>query len=162
MAYLLIYIIYIKLKEEQLRNISKMPFLKSHIACMPDVHWGHGATVGSVIATKGAVGVDLGCGMCAVKLSLKAHQLPDNLKQIRNKIEQLVPHGRTSNGAKGDKGAWKRLPISSKDLGTMTVFARALMVLAVLCLVVRPRKQYLSMTTKKQWQELKLDWTRTC
>tara|TARA_B100002049_G_scaffold223617_1_gene194322 strand:+ start:20053 stop:21273 length:1221 start_codon:yes stop_codon:yes gene_type:complete len=103
--------------KEQLRNISKMPFLKSHIACMPDVHWGKGATVGSVIATKGAVipaavGVDLGCGMCAVKLSLKAHQLPDNLKKIRNKIEQLVPHGRTNNGAKGDKGAWSRLPSS--------------------------------------------------
>ena len=80
---------------DQLSNIATLPFIFKHIAVMPDVHLGKGATVGSVIATKGAiipaaVGVDLGCGMNAVKLSLTANQLPDNLKQIRNQIEETV------------------------------------------------------------------------
>jgi len=82
----------------QLRNVASLPFVFSHIAAMPDVHLGRGATVGSVIATTdavvpSAVGVDIGCGMNAVRLSLKAHQLPDNLYQIRNDIERTVPLG---------------------------------------------------------------------
>jgi tRNA-splicing ligase RtcB len=100
---------------EQLHNIASMPFIHKHVACMPDVHYGKGATIGSVIATKGAivpaaVGVDLGCGMMALKTSLKAHQLPDNLHEIRNSIEKVVPHGRTDNGGVNDKGAWRELP----------------------------------------------------
>lgn len=96
----------------QLQNLSSLPFVFKHIAAMPDVHWGRGATVGSVIATKGAivpaaVGVDLGCGMMAVKTTLKAAQLPDSLKPIRLSIEQAVPHGRTDNGGKSDVGAWQ-------------------------------------------------------
>lgn len=82
----------------QLQNISKLPFIHSHIAVMPDVHVGKGATVGSVIPTKhaiipAAVGVDIGCGMNALRLSLKASQLPDNLSHLRNLIERKVPVG---------------------------------------------------------------------
>jgi len=83
---------------EQLISMSKMPFIHSHIAAMPDVHCGIGATVGSVIPMKGAiipaaVGVDIGCGMNAVRLDLKAHQLPDNLRGLRSAIEREVPVG---------------------------------------------------------------------
>ncbi len=93
----------------QLKNIANMPFIHSHVAAMPDVHLGKGATVGSVIATHkaiipAAVGVDLGCGMCAIKTSLVASDLPDNLLNLRCKIEELVPHGRTDNGGRNDKG----------------------------------------------------------
>jgi len=96
---------------EQLKNIASLPFIHKHVAAMPDVHWGMGATIGSVIATKGAivpaaVGVDIGCGMMAVKTSLTASDLPDNLQSIRWDIEAAVPHGRTDNGGKNDKGGW--------------------------------------------------------
>lgn len=83
---------------QQLQNIAKLPFIHHHIAAMPDVHAGIGATVGSVIPTKhavipAAVGVDIGCGMNALRLSLKAKDLPDNLKSIRGAIEDAVPVG---------------------------------------------------------------------
>ena len=83
---------------DQLANISKMPFIHSHIAAMPDVHMGIGATIGSVIPTKGAiipaaVGVDVGCGMTATRLSIKAKDLPDSLKKVRLAIEEAVPVG---------------------------------------------------------------------
>ena len=83
---------------QQLRNLAQLEFVHHHIAVMPDVHVGKGATVGSVIPTKdaiipAAVGVDIGCGMNAVRLSLKAHQLPDNLAKIRTAIEAKVPVG---------------------------------------------------------------------
>lgn len=96
---------------QQLRNTAMLPFIHKHVAGMPDVHWGMGATIGSVIATKGAivpaaVGVDIGCGMMAVQTTLKANDLPDNLHAIRCEIEAAVPHGRTNNGSKGDIGAW--------------------------------------------------------
>lgn len=95
----------------QLRNIAALPFIHHHIAVMPDVHHGKGATVGSVIATNrviipAAVGVDIGCGMIAQQTTLKASDLPDNLDRIRFEIERLVPHGRTANGGPGDRGAW--------------------------------------------------------
>lgn len=82
----------------QLKNLSQLNIIHSHIAAMPDVHAGIGATVGSVIPTKqaiipAAVGVDIGCGMNAVRLSIKAFQLPNNLKAIRNAIERAVPVG---------------------------------------------------------------------
>lgn len=96
---------------EQLLTLSGMPFIHSHIAVMPDVHWGMGATVGSVIATKGAiipaaVGVDIGCGMMAQRTTLVAADLPDNLSGLRSAIEARIPHGRTNNGGPGDRGAW--------------------------------------------------------
>lgn len=99
----------------QLVNVASLPFIHKHVAVMPDVHWGMGATVGSVIATKGAVipaavGVDIGCGMMAVKTSLRASDLPDSLAEMRTAIETAVPHGRTNNGGHGDRGAWHDLP----------------------------------------------------
>lgn len=97
--------------KKQLRNLAGLPFIHKHIAAMPDVHWGMGATVGSVIATKGAVipaavGVDIGCGMMAVRTGLRAEDLPDNLFGIRSAIEAAVPHGRTDNGGTNDRGAF--------------------------------------------------------
>lgn len=97
--------------KQQLRNLAGMPFVHNHIAAMPDVHWGMGATVGSVIATKGAiipaaVGVDVGCGVAAQRTTLTASDLPDNLHGLRVGIESRIPHGRTNNGAPGDRGAW--------------------------------------------------------
>ncbi len=101
--------------KQQLRNLAGMPFIYSHIAAMPDVHWGMGATVGSVIATKGAiipaaVGVDIGCGMAAQRTTLTAADLPDNLHGLRSAIEARIPHGRTNNGGPGDRGAWGEAP----------------------------------------------------
>lgn len=99
----------------QLDNIASMPFIHSHVAIMPDCHWGMGATVGSVIPTKGAiipaaVGVDIGCGMMAVRTSLTAADLPDNLHGLRTEIEVRVPHGRTDNGGPNDVGAHMEAP----------------------------------------------------
>jgi tRNA-splicing ligase RtcB len=101
--------------EKQLLNVAQMPFIHKHVAVMPDVHWGMGATIGSVIPTIGAVipaavGVDIGCGMMAVQTTLKANDLPENLKEIRSNIEKAVPHGRTNNGRPGDRGAWGEIP----------------------------------------------------
>jgi len=95
----------------QLARAAQMPFIFRHVAAMPDVHVGIGATVGSVIPTKGAVipaavGVDIGCGMMAARTSLMASDLPDNLEGIRSAIEQAVPHGRDVGRGKRDKGAW--------------------------------------------------------
>src|SRR5215216_500893 len=82
----------------QLENIAEMPFVFRHVAVMPDCHLGKGATVGSVIATKGAiipaaVGVDVGCGMVAVKTKFLAKDLPDNLDKLRTGIERRIPLG---------------------------------------------------------------------
>lgn len=84
---------------EQVDNVARMPFIYKHVAVMPDVHWGLGATVGSVIPTKGAiipaaVGVDIGCGMAAIRLEgIKAEHLPDSLSTIRSEIEKHIPVG---------------------------------------------------------------------
>lgn len=101
--------------KQQLRNIASLPFIYRWIAVMPDVHLGKGATVGSVIPTKqaiipAAVGVDIGCGMMAVRTSLTADDLPHSLAPLRSVIEHAVPHGRTDNGGRNDRGAWKSLP----------------------------------------------------
>ena len=106
--------------QKQLMNVALMPFIYKWVAAMPDVHFGIGATVGSVIPTKGAiipaaVGVDIGCGMMAVKTSLNASHLPDNLFGIREAIEKAVPHGRTDNGGKNDRGAWANAPVSTVE-----------------------------------------------
>ncbi len=82
----------------QLRNIASLPIVAGHVAVMPDVHFGKGATVGSVIPTRqaiipAAVGVDIGCGMLAVETSLTADDLPDSLAAVRAAIEALVPVG---------------------------------------------------------------------
>jgi len=95
--------------------VSQLPIVFGHVAAMPDVHSGIGATVGSVIATKQAiipvaVGVDIGCGMMAARTSLRAVDLPDSLSGIRAAIEAHVPHGRTDNGGKNDRGTWANPP----------------------------------------------------
>ena len=101
---------------QQLRNVASLPFIHKWVAAMPDVHWGMGATVGSVIPTVGAivpaaVGVDLGCGMMAVRTSMTASDLPDDLRAVRTAIEAAVPHGRSANGGRGDRGAWGDVPV---------------------------------------------------
>jgi tRNA-splicing ligase RtcB len=101
--------------KKQLLNIATLPFIYRWIAVMPDVHLGKGATVGSVIPTQkaiipAAVGVDIGCGMMAVRTSLNARDLPAGLHPIRTAIERAVPHGRTNNGGKNDRGAWSEAP----------------------------------------------------
>jgi len=93
----------------QLENAARLPIVFRHVAAMPDVHVGIGATVGAVIATvkaiiPAAVGVDIGCGMMACKTTLRAEDLPDNLAPLRAAIEKAVPHGRVP-GAR-DPGAW--------------------------------------------------------
>jgi tRNA-splicing ligase RtcB len=101
--------------KQQLLNIASLPFIYRWIAVMPDVHLGKGATVGSVIPTTkaiipAAVGVDIGCGMMAVRTSLNAGDLPDDLHALRTVIERAVPHGRTDNGGRNDRGAWRQPP----------------------------------------------------
>lgn len=87
----------------QLGETSRLPIVVGHVAAMPDVHLGIGATVGSVIATDralipAAVGVDIGCGMCAARLDgLTASDLPDNLKHVRRAIERAVPVGKADH-----------------------------------------------------------------
>ena len=83
---------------EQITNISQLPILAGHMSIMADVHMGKGATVGSVIPTRNAiipaaVGVDIGCGMCAVMTNLTASDLPESLLSLRNQIERDVPVG---------------------------------------------------------------------
>lgn len=100
---------------DQAINVAKLPFIHKHVAIMPDVHWGMGATIGSVIPTykaiiPAAVGVDIGCGMMAVRTNHTSHDLPDNLSGLRSLIEAAVPHGRTDNGGKNDRGAWGEVP----------------------------------------------------
>ncbi|MGG6345028.1 RtcB family protein [Stenotrophomonas indicatrix] len=100
---------------EQLQNIAKLPFIHKWISVMPDVHLGKGATVGSVVPTIGAiipaaVGVDIGCGMIAVRTTLVASDLPDNLSAVRSAIERAVPHGRSVNRGGRDKGSWDTPP----------------------------------------------------
>jgi tRNA-splicing ligase RtcB len=104
----------------QLHNVAKLPFVHRWVAVMPDVHYGIGATVGSVIPTLGAivpaaVGVDIGCGMIAVRTSLAAKDLPDDLGPIRSAIERSVPHGRTTHRGSRDKGSWHTPPAAAEE-----------------------------------------------
>lgn len=102
----------------QIENMARMPFIHKHVAVMPDAHAGKGSTVGTVIATKAAiipaaVGVDIGCGMMALRTSLTANDLPDSLSHIRGMIEAAVPHGRGSMDqirSGRDPGSWGNTP----------------------------------------------------
>ncbi|MFI5316318.1 MAG: RtcB family protein, partial [Myxococcota bacterium] len=98
----------------QLENVARLPFVHHFVAAMPDVHFGRGATIGSVIPFRGAivpaaVGVDIGCGMLAARTSLSSSDLPDSLGGVRRAIERAVPHGRTP-GRGRDAGAWRTPP----------------------------------------------------
>ena len=95
----------------QLKNIAALPWVAHHVAVMPDVHLGKGATVGSVIAMQGAVapaavGVDIGCGMAAVQTSLHAKDLPDDLRRAAARDRDAIPVGRMSH----DTAAWQHAP----------------------------------------------------
>jgi tRNA-splicing ligase RtcB len=97
---------------EQLLNVAQLPNVYNWVAAMPDGHRGMGATVGSVIPTHhaiipAAVGVDIGCGMMAVKTSLQADDVPAKLSGIRRAIERAVPHGRTHHGSAKDEGSFR-------------------------------------------------------
>src|SRR5262249_38533844 len=83
---------------DQLKNIASLPWVFHHVAVMPDVHFGKGATVGSVVAMKdavapAAVGVDIGCGMAAVKTNLAADKVERRLRALRSAIEETIPVG---------------------------------------------------------------------
>ncbi len=102
---------------KQLENAARLPVVFKHVAAMPDVHLGIGATVGSVIPTikaiiPAAVGVDIGCGMMAAKTTLRAEDLPDNLGPLRSAIEQAVPHGSVACHRGRDPGSWENPPVS--------------------------------------------------
>jgi tRNA-splicing ligase RtcB len=102
--------------QKQVLNVADLPFIFKHVAVMPDTHAGLGATIGSVIPTMGAVipaacGVDIGCGISCVKLDgVATKDLVKNAGYLREKIEHVVPHGRTANGGVGDVGAHKAIP----------------------------------------------------
>jgi len=104
---------------EQLKQTARLPFAEPYVAAMPDTHWGVGATVGSVVPMRGAVcpaavGVDIGCGMIAVRLKLTREELPENLSQLRADIESAVPCGRTHHAGEGDVGAWSSRAIPER------------------------------------------------
>ena len=101
---------------DQLRDVASLPITWGRVAAMPDVHPGHGATVGSVIATRAAVipaavGSDCGCGMLALRLDLFAHHLPESLRAVREAIEARVPVGfaRHVEPPKGNRKALRTL-----------------------------------------------------
>ena len=100
---------------DQLRNLTKLPFIYKWVASMADIHWGNGSAVGTVVPTVGAivpsaVGVDIGCGMIAVNTGLKRNDFGDNLGYLRECIERAVPCGRSDNGGPRDIGAWGEIP----------------------------------------------------
>ena len=100
---------------KQLTNSAQLPFVRPYLAAMPDTHWGMGSTVGSVIPMvdaiiPAAVGVDIGCGIMAVRTNLDARCMPESLAALRRAIEDKVPHGRTNDGGPGDRGAWNTVP----------------------------------------------------
>ncbi|MGL1937220.1 MAG: RtcB family protein [Fibrobacterales bacterium] len=101
--------------QEQMLNVANLPFIHKWVAAMPDVHAGMGATIGSVIPTKGAVipaavGVDIGCGMMAARTNMNATDLPKDLKSLRTAIERAVPHGMCKNKRSRDTGSWHNIP----------------------------------------------------
>jgi tRNA-splicing ligase RtcB len=105
----------------QLKNVASLPWVAHHVAVMPDVHAGRGATVGSVIAMRGAVapaavGVDIGCGMAAVATSLTANDLPDDLRGLRAAIEEAIPVGRSAHRAAAWENAGDDLLSAGKSL----------------------------------------------
>ncbi len=122
---------------DQLVNTANLPFVFKHVAAMPDVHLGFGATIGSVVATKGAicpaaVGVDIGCGMAAVRTDLDPKIVQDKITAIRLSIERSIPVGHEGNRTltKGVEGwkqwkDWDKLTVIGQDKDHKAMFARA-------------------------------------
>ena len=105
----------------QLKNVAALPWVAHHVAVMPDVHAGKGATVGSVIAMRGAVapaavGVDIGCGMSAVETSLRASELPDDLGKLRARIEQAIPVGKNAHASAAWEGTTPELEAEGRSM----------------------------------------------
>ncbi|WP_374029065.1 RtcB family protein [Bdellovibrio bacteriovorus] len=105
--------------KQQLQNVASLPFVFKHVSAMPDVHLGIGATVGSVIATKGAVipaavGVDIGCGMIAARLNIEPDRVLHDLDRLRAGIEAAIPVGTESNTRLTSRvqewSGWKHAP----------------------------------------------------
>ena len=110
----------------QLENVARLPIVHGHVAAMPDVHAGIGATVGSVIPTKGAivpaaVGVDLGCGVHAVQLSLTAKDLPESLGRLRSAIESAVPVGFDMHASAKGKGKTREQVAKKMERGLQKI-----------------------------------------
>lgn len=109
----------------QLRRVAGLPWVAHHVAVMPDVHLGKGATVGSVIALRGAVapaavGVDIGCGMAALETNLSARDLPDDFKPLRIELERAVPVGREQHR----HAAWEALPLHAEAAALLARFTQ--------------------------------------
>ncbi len=107
--------------KRQLVALAHLPFIFRHVAVMPDVHQGIGSTIGSVIPTQGAVipaavGVDIGCGMSALRTGLAVSDLPERLSDLRGAIERVVPYGRSSANRNHDKGAWQDVPEAVQNI----------------------------------------------
>jgi tRNA-splicing ligase RtcB len=105
---------------KQLVETASLPVVWPHVAVMPDVHFGIGATVGSVVPTRGAivpaaVGVDLGCGVCAVRTPLTSAALGDSARGVFDALSAAIPHGRTNDGGPGDRGAWGDPPMDVRS-----------------------------------------------
>ena len=123
---------HVKIEPQALAQVvqtASMPFVKPYVAIMPDCHFGMGATVGSVVPTQGAVmpasvGVDIGCGVLAVRTNLSAAHLDDPrgssrqdlLQEYFRAISAAVPHGRTNDGGANDRGAWGDIPTDIQDI----------------------------------------------
>jgi tRNA-splicing ligase RtcB len=106
--------------EKQVQNIASLPFVYKHVSVMPDAHMGRGACVGSVVATEGAivpscVGVDIGCGMIAVKTKFSAKDLPESLEKIRKGIERRIPLGAGGSHSQPSAGAYEFMETTLKD-----------------------------------------------
>ena len=139
---------------KQLRNVARLPFIHKWVAAMPDVHWGLGATIGSVIPTHkaiipAAVGVDIGCGMMANRTTLTADDLPDSLKQVRHSIERAVPVGMNS---------FKKTPAASeKRYGKLGTQLRSIMAKHPKIGTKRPENQLGTLGGGNHFIELCLD-----
>ena len=106
---------------EQLRQTARLPFVKPYVAAMPDVHWGIGATVGSVVPTQhaivpAAVGVDIGCGVCLTITNATRESVQNHLPEFRALIEKAVPHGRSDDGGARDCGSWGIIPEEIQEI----------------------------------------------
>ena len=106
---------------EQLRQTARLPFVKPYVAAMPDVHWGIGATVGSVVPTQhaivpAAVGVDIGCGVCLTMTDAMRENVHNLLPELRARIEAAVPHGRSDDGGARDCGSWGSIPEEIQEI----------------------------------------------
>lgn len=142
----------------QLRNIASLPWVAHHVAVMPDVHLGKGATVGAVVAMRGAVapaavGVDIGCGMAAVRTTITASHLPDNLRALRSAIEAAIPVGFEGH----EQFVWNELSPELRQDGRALMDRFADLTEKVQSLEVKAKKQVGTLGSGNHFIELCLD-----